>query len=215
MSTSDSTKISNLGNHNVRASWNIAENLIKYGFNHSSITLFTDLDRKKIGKTKQNMIDSGMLDEEEERQTIERKCFIKQNSPEYYFLVEFILLYVNFHATDWKEQFDLEAFLKAWNLMQNHSPDIADKTEIDVMFYFCRAMLNTNVENSSTDPDNQSLILYYSKEYHAFYLYDTSDDKPISDTGYIKLKTLREIGTGIEKCPTEDNLFDSAEQKLA
>lgn len=215
MSTSDSTKISNLDNQQVRTRWNIAENLLKYGFNHSTITLFTDLDRKKIGKIKQSMIDAGIL-EEDTHQNIERKCFIKQNSPEYYFLVEFILLYINFHSADWKEQFDLEAFLKAWNLMQNHSPDITDRTEIDAMFYFCRAILNINVENSSVDPDNQSLILYYSKEYQAYYLYDTSDDKPISETGYIKLKSVREtVNTlGID-CSTDEKVLESAEQKLA
>ena len=137
------------------------------------------------------MIDVGLLDDIEMINAIERKNYIRPNSLEYYFLVEFILLYINFHASDYREQFDPEAFLKAWNLMQNHSPEIFDRTNIDSMFYFCRIMLRINVQDSSDDPDNQSLILYYSEEYKAYYLYDTSENRPIDDTGYFSLKPLK------------------------
>ena len=211
---SSSPKISNLWNYKNLSSWNKAVIMLKYGISDSIINCHTDLDRKKIGKIRKELERQGILENNKHKSyPLQRNDFLDCNKKEFYFLNEILILYMIFHSNDGRKFFDLEAFLKAWCMMENDYPEITENVNINVVISLCFLILEKCVKMSYTE-ENISLVLNYSKEYKSFFFYNTESNKPLNDTGYIKLKPLKEIAAELHSV-TEQELLESANQKLA
>lgn len=188
-------KFSNCSNMRVNTNINKAIRLIAFGLNNSVIQVLTDIDRKKVGNLRRQMIENDIIDEPQAPRREGRNIsdFLNTNSSYVYFRNELLLLYVLLHSSDPTLEIDTNAFLQAWCLMYNFRPDIINKANINDAFQLTQYFLKKYTDKSKDDPDFKSIFLRYSNNYKSYYLYVTDKDKTLDDSGYIKLTPLKKI----------------------
>lgn len=171
----------------------IARALLMEQMSISFITTVTNISGKKLNEMKRQMIKRGLLIERKLKSS--NDCFSAKNLSDrvnlsHYYSCQFLTLYRLFHQNDPTEKFDIEAMLKAWNILRLHCPEVTDKSNLNSAAHLCRHLLKKYITD---DPQEFNLINQYSKDFKSNYLYITSSDYCLNDTGYLKPMSVKEV----------------------
>lgn len=176
--------------------------LVRYGFSPSIIRCTTQLHQKTVARIKEHYLSQGHPDKFGKSGHKSTPNVILSDPKTYYAYNELMVLYSRFHRADPSMQVDMEALLKAWTVYQVHLADMqeqGDLLDINSFWYLC---LYLNALTASCDEEDGGRLLF-SKKDHAFYYHSNRSGMAVDNSGYIELRSLKEINDkarGLKQC---------------
>ncbi len=197
--STNSVPTANLYNITVTTKYNVVKTLLNYGFDLCTTNLLTNIDRKQVSKVRKDLIAKHLLIKEKKtkstKNSFNQKNYSQRRGLSLYTITAFLLLYIRFHETNANDNVDVEAILKAWNLLINYDPVQIDNANINDAYMLARLLLRDTAYNT----DSESIFISYSKKYKAFYTYQSSECYELNDTGYEELQDIKTISEMLKK----------------
>lgn len=170
--------------------------LLRYGLTPTLISCITNFHRNLVQEIYNSRENTNIKKDAGHFYTASRILRRSQKEHTYYTYNQLLIAYCFFHRDDPSHSIDCEALLEAWNfVISSLSEEEKKDLNINALWYLIRNLLASLIEYDEAD----CCQLLYSNEHESFYCFAFQSIYNEKDSGYVELKSLKEVRKTLEK----------------